>query len=137
MNIEFSDTIKPRITDINYGGHVGHIELINLLHEIRVRFLDIHSLKETDINGHVLMMHNLNITYKKQIFWNNELQIQMNTICDGVRIIFNYNIFNNTLGNEAAIAQATMILMDIIKEKPVRPENFIKALKNVNNEGKF
>ncbi len=36
MKIEYIEIIKPRISDINYGGHVGHVELIHLLHEVLV-----------------------------------------------------------------------------------------------------
>ena len=33
--IEYVEKIKPRISDINYGGHLGHMELLGLLHEVR------------------------------------------------------------------------------------------------------
>jgi len=137
MICEYTDTIKPRISDINYGGHLGHVELVNLLHEIRVNFLNQYSLKETDINGHVLVVRNLNMTYKNQAFWNNNLEIKMNTKVDGAKIIFDYRVFNSTLGNETAIAEVSMVLLDPEKERPVKPESFIRILRNDNNKGKL
>lgn len=136
MNIEYIDTIQPRISDINYGGHVGHVELINLLHEVRVKFLYLYSLKETDINGHVLIMHNLNVTYINQVFWNNKLEIKMKIKADRARILFDYKIYNITLQNEAAIAAAKMVLLNKEKERPAKPENFIRIINNDNNERK-
>ncbi len=35
----FSATLEVRISDINYGNHLGHDSLVSLLHEARVRFL--------------------------------------------------------------------------------------------------
>ena len=35
----FSTDIAVRISDINYGGHLGHDSIISLIHEARVRFL--------------------------------------------------------------------------------------------------
>lgn len=134
MIIEYIDIIEPRISDINYGGHVGHVELIYLLHEIRVRFLDKYSLQETDINGHVLVMHNLNLTYKNQVFWNNKLEVNMKTKIDGVKIIFAYHVINTTREKEAAMATMTMVLLDKKRGKPIKPDIFVKILKKNNHE---
>ena len=35
----FSTIIKIRITDINYGGHVGNDSFLSLVHEARLQFL--------------------------------------------------------------------------------------------------
>ena len=134
MNLEYTDTITPRVSDINYGGHLGHVELINLLHEIRVRFLNMYSLKEIDINGHILIIRHLNVTYKNQVFWNNVLAVNMKIAVDGAQIVFNYRIFNTTLNNEAAIAETKMILLNKEKQKPVKLDFFIRMLDNENNE---
>lgn len=136
MNIEYIELIKPRMSDINYGGHVGHTELINLLHEIRARFLHRYSLKETNIDGHLLVMRHLAFTYKNQIFWDNTLEIKMQMKVDGVKIIFNYTVFNTTLSNESVTGETTMVLLNKEKGKPSRPEILIRMLKNDNREGK-
>ncbi len=136
MNLEYTDTIKPRISDINYGGHLGHVELLNLLHEVRVRFLNQYSLEETNIKGHVLIMRSLNLTYKNQVFWGNDLEIKMYTKIDGAKIIFDYRVFNSTLKNETAIAEAAMVLLDKEKGRLIKAEFFIRMFKNDNNEGK-
>ena len=35
----FQTTIPIRITDVNYGGHVGNDSILSILHEIRIQFL--------------------------------------------------------------------------------------------------
>lgn len=133
MNLDYTYIIRPRISDINYGGHVGHVELINLLHEVRVNFLRQFSLLETDIDGHVLMMRSLNIIYKNQAFWGNELSVNMKININGAKIIFDYTVFNTTLNNETAVAEAAMVLFDRKKERPIKPDIFIHLLKNINH----
>ena len=46
----FSTELRVRITDVNYGGHMGNDSLLGLLHEARVRFLEHYALKRT---GHL------------------------------------------------------------------------------------
>ncbi len=35
----YKTEIPVRITDINYGGHLGNDSLLSIIHEARVRFL--------------------------------------------------------------------------------------------------
>ncbi len=42
----FSTTIKIRITDLNYGGHVGNDVFLSLIHEARQQFLIAHGYSE-------------------------------------------------------------------------------------------
>lgn len=37
----FSATIPVRITDLNYGGHVGNDTILSIIHEARVQYLKI------------------------------------------------------------------------------------------------
>ncbi len=136
MNLEYMATIKPRISDINYGGHLGHTELINLLHEIRVRFLDQHSMHEANICGHGLVIHNINVKYHQEAYWGNELEVKMETKVDGAKIIFDYTVFNSTLKNKTATAEAVMVLVDKVTKRPVKPDIFIRKLTNGNDKGK-
>ncbi|MGN6400032.1 MAG: hypothetical protein ACTHMD_06240 [Flavisolibacter sp.] len=39
-NFFFNAAIPIRITDLNYGGHVGNDTILSLLHEARVQFLN-------------------------------------------------------------------------------------------------
>lgn len=129
--IEYIDTIKPRIYDINYGGHLGHVELVELLHEIRAQFLKKHQLSEINILGNFLVMRNLNLDYLNQAFWDNELNVIMQITCDGAKIIFNYTVLNLSLNNKTAAAEAKMVLIDK-NQKPIRPDIFFEIIENEN-----
>ena len=134
MNLEYTDIIKPGISDINYSGHLGHTELVNLLHEVRLRFLNQFGVTESELDGHALMVRNLNVTYKNQVFWGNNLEVKMKTNIDGAKVIFNYRIFNSTLGNETATSEIVMVLLEKKKKRLARPEILTRILKNDTNE---
>jgi acyl-CoA thioester hydrolase len=73
--IHFITNIKVRISDINYGNHVGNDSVVSILHEARVQFL--HSLFYTELNigGVGLIVADLQVEYKKQQYYNELLTI--------------------------------------------------------------
>lgn len=123
--MEYQDSLRLRISDINYGGHLGHVEFIHLLHETRMRFLRQFNLSESDIQGHALIMRNLNVTYKYQAFWNDELHIHIKLRLDGAKIIFSYHVKNHTQQNDTGLAEAVMMLVNKDKRMPVKPDLFM------------
>ncbi|HSW68639.1 MAG TPA: acyl-CoA thioesterase [Gammaproteobacteria bacterium] len=135
MTIEYVKTIKPRITDINYGGHLGHIELIGLLHEVRVQFLNNHNCNEFEIDGCALFMKTLQLDYINQAFWNEQLKIQMSLVSEGARIIFKYIVNNLVRNNTTAKAEAIMVLVSKKNQKPLKPDLFFETLNNDKNPG--
>lgn len=134
MKIEYIEIIKPRISDINYGGHVGHVELINLLHEVRVQFLRKHHLNEIEINGGSLIVRELQIKYLNQSFWNDDLKIHLMLKIVGAKIIFHYSIYNISNDNMTANAEITMVLIDKNNPKPLKPNIFLERLYNESSK---
>ena len=47
----FTTNIEVRITDINYGNHVGNDAFIRLIHEARVQWLTAEDYTELNIEG--------------------------------------------------------------------------------------
>ena len=48
---QFQTEIQVRISDINYGGHLGNDALLALLQEARVQMLKQYKWSEVDIEG--------------------------------------------------------------------------------------
>jgi acyl-CoA thioester hydrolase len=69
----FSVEIPVRITDLNYGGHVGNDSILSLIHEIRVQFLRHHGYGELDIAGVGLIMADVTIEFKSELFYGDSL----------------------------------------------------------------
>lgn len=73
----FSVMIPVRITDINYGGHVGNDSVLSLLHEARVKYLNHLGFTELDIAGVGLIMSDVGIEFKGESFYGDELLISV------------------------------------------------------------
>ena len=69
--------IPVRITDINYGNHVGNDSLISILHEARVKWLNQLGYFELDIEGSSIIMNELGVNYLNESFYVDVLNIQL------------------------------------------------------------
>lgn len=75
----FSTLIPVRITDINYGGHVGNDTVLSILHEARVQFLNHFGYQELNESGVGLIMKDVAIDFKKELFYGDRLTVYVGT----------------------------------------------------------
>lgn len=73
-NFSYTTMIPIRITDLNYGGHVGNDSVLSLIHEARVQFLRHHAYTELDMAGVGLIMADTAIEFKSELFYGEELR---------------------------------------------------------------
>lgn len=73
----FSTEIDVRITDINYGGHLGNDSLLGIIHEARIRFLAHHGFSESDIDGIGIIMTDSVIVYSSEGFYGDKLKVDV------------------------------------------------------------
>jgi acyl-CoA thioesterase FadM len=73
----YTTEIPVRITDVNYGGHLGNDSLLSLLHEARVKFLAHFGFRETDIGGAGIIMTDALLVYKAEVFYGDILSIEI------------------------------------------------------------
>jgi acyl-CoA thioester hydrolase len=69
----FSTKIAIRITDINYGGHVGNDTILTLIHEARVQFLKHFGYEELNVEGTSLIMSDAAIEFKNELFYGDKI----------------------------------------------------------------
>ena len=69
--------LPVRITDINYGNHLGHIQLIGLMHEARLQVFHTWGLSETHCFGRALVVRELSIRYSKESFYGDSLDFDI------------------------------------------------------------
>lgn len=69
--------IPVRITDINYGSHVGNNAIVEIIHEARVQFLDQYGFTELNVANTSLIMSELCVEYKNESFYNDVLEIKI------------------------------------------------------------
>ncbi|HEC78676.1 MAG TPA: thioesterase [candidate division WOR-3 bacterium] len=123
----FSTEITVRITDINYGGHLGNDALLSLIHEARVRFLKNHGYTEADIEGVGLIMTDAALIYKKEVFYGARLVFEI-ALSDWSRVgcDFVFRIAEKESGQEVAYAKTGVVFFDYERKKVVPvPRGFI------------
>ena len=126
----FATDIAVRISDINYNNHLGHDSIITLIHEARVRFLNAYGFTELDIDGYGLVMTDLVVIYKAEVFYGEILTIEV-TIQDFTKYgcDFIYRITNKETGAEVARAKTVVLIYDYAKRKVVTvPKSFRSAM---------
>ncbi len=70
----FSTIIPVRITDLNYGGHVGNDTVLSLIHEARVQFLQHYGYAELNMAGVGLIMSDVGIEFKQELFYGDQIK---------------------------------------------------------------
>jgi acyl-CoA thioesterase FadM len=125
----FSTDLPVRITDINYGQHLGNDAVFAFLHEARVRFLQSHGLSEVDVGGCGLIMTDAVIVYKAQAKQGDLLRCEVAVQdpgplgCDLV-----YRLTRAADGVEIARGKTGVVCFDYARGRPVRaPEPFLRA----------
>ena len=66
-----------RITDLNYGGHLGNDRILAIVHEARMAFLQQWNYTEMDAGGCGLIMADSAIQYKGEGFYGDILQVDL------------------------------------------------------------
>jgi len=67
--------VLVRISDINYGNHLGNDSLVSIIHEARILWLKSLNYSELNIEGTGLIMSDLAVEYKNESFYGDELTI--------------------------------------------------------------
>jgi acyl-CoA thioester hydrolase len=118
----FSTPFAVRITDLNYGAHVGNDNVLSFLHEARVRFLASLGYSEMDLEGVGLIMSDAALVFKNEIYYGDDLMISIQP-AEVSRIGFEliYKIEKKSSGQliSAALAKTAMVCFDYSLKKIV------------------
>ncbi|MGN6351922.1 MAG: acyl-CoA thioesterase [Parafilimonas sp.] len=119
-NFKFSTKIKIRITDLNYGGHVGNDSFLSLIHEARMQFLNSLGYSELKLEGTSLIMFDAAIEFKSELNYGDEVKISVaaggfNT--RGFDIFYKLEIIHANEYTVAAKAKTGMLCYDYTNKK--------------------
>lgn len=125
-NFLFSTKIPIRITDINYGGHLGNDSLLSLIHEARVQFLNKYGFSEKEIDGVGLILVDVAIVYKSECFYGDNLLIEVTLdIFSKTRCYFIYKLSNINTNKEVARAKTGIAFYNYKNRRAVAiPQKF-------------
>ena len=124
----FTTKIAVRITDINYGNHLGNDALVSMLHEARMQWLTSLNYTEINIENAALIMADLAVEYKSESYYGDVFLIDI-FIGEITKVSFEifYNIYTMRKGESILIAKAKtgMVCYDYHAKKVVNiPEEF-------------
>lgn len=69
--------IPVRISDINYGNHIGNDAFVSIIHEARIQWLKQNQFSEMNFDGSSLIMGDLVIEFKQEGFYGDEIEVQL------------------------------------------------------------
>lgn len=120
VSLLFHTAIPIRITDINYGGHVGNDSLLAIIHEARVQFLKHHEYEELNVGGVGLIMSDASVEFKKELFYGDVLSIG---VAAGSFAKYSFDLYyllekeNSSKTEIAVIAKTGMVCYDYENKK--------------------
>jgi acyl-CoA thioesterase FadM len=117
-NFSFSTQLPVRITDINYGNHLGNDAVLGLLHEARMQFLNAAGYSELDLAGVGLIMADVAIEFKAEAFYGDVVTAFV-AAGDFSKIGFDlyYKLVKSETETVVAVAKTGMVCFDYKKRK--------------------
>lgn len=122
--------IRTRITDLNYGGHVGNDRIFAFMHDARVQFIkSLGYESELDFDGLGNIQTDAAITYKAEVFAHEDIEISI-----GIRDINKYGCdfvykFAKPDGSLVALGKTGIVFFDYNTRKIANmPQSFIDKI---------
>jgi YbgC/YbaW family acyl-CoA thioester hydrolase len=116
----FVTVIPVRITDLNYGGHVGNDNILSIIHEARVQFLRHFGFDEMNLAGVGLIMSDVSIEFKSELFYGDQIRASV-AAAEWSRIGFAlYYRLEKKAGEKdllVVVARTAMVCYDYSKKK--------------------
>ena len=126
---DYSTDITLRISDINYGGHLGHDSILSLAHEARVRFFKSHGFTELNVFGPAMVLSDVAIYYKSEGFYGDIVTVDI-AVCDylkyGCDLV--YRLTNKETAKVVAILKTGIVFIHYEKHEVVQVPKEFKSL---------
>ena len=126
----FSCEIPVRITDINYGGHVGNDTVLSIIHEARMQFFKSFGYSEMNFAGTGMIMGDVAIKFKSELFYGDVViaSVKAGEISKiGFELLYKLEKPTGDKRKLVAVAKTGMICYDYEKKKivavPVEAKN--------------
>ena len=122
--------LNVRVTDVNYGGHLGNDRVLGIVHEARVRWLASRDLSEKDVGGVGLIMADAALVFRGEAFLGDELDVELGAAevrRSGFDLV--YRLSRPVDGAEIALVKTGMVCFDYQARKAARlPQALAVAL---------
>ncbi len=131
----FHTEISVRVSDLNYGNHVGNDSILTLMQEARTLFYRSMGFEsEVKLEGPIgQIVSDAAIVYKAESFLGDTLKIEI-AVGDLNKYEFDlyYRITNKVAGKEVAHGKTGIVCFDYSKRKMVSiPEKLVEKLRSL------
>jgi acyl-CoA thioesterase FadM len=127
----FSVAIPVRISDINYGGHVGNDHILSIVHEARIAYFKQHGQTEMNAGGVNLIMADSAVQYKGEAFHGDIILVEIyadNISSISFDLFYKLSTIRDEKPIDIAYVKTGMICFDYNTRKIV---NMTKALEKI------
>ena len=133
MPLQRLDSIKipVRISDINYGNHVGNDAFVSIIHESRVQWLVQHGHTELNAGGTGLILSDLIVEFKQQSFYGDMITVDLfagEIARVSFELFYQLSVLRNIDNLVIANAKTTMICYDYALKKTVSVTDSLKQI---------
>lgn len=132
---QFSCELPVRVSDLNYGGHVGNDSILTFMQEARVLYYRHLGFKsEISLEGTIgQIIADAAVVYKSESFLGDVLVIEI-AATDFNKYGFDlvYRLRNKATGKDVAHAKTGIVCFDYAQRKMApAPQSLIRALQNL------
>ena len=126
----FETSCTIRVTDLNYGNHLGNDKLLALVHQARIEFFEAIGASEKDFFGTGVIMADSAIIYQSEGFLNNQVDVKIGvTELSKVGFELIYQFYNATTKKDLALVKTGMVCFNYETRKVESvPAHFIEKL---------
>ena len=126
--------VPVRITDINYGNHLGNDAFVSILHEARMQWLQQYGYTDLNIEGAGLIMSDLCVEFKSESFYGDTIVVQIGVgerSRVGFELYYRMSVSRDNTDLLLAHARTGMICYDYSAKKVVAiPEKLKEILQS-------
>lgn len=117
----YTTELDVRVTDLNYGGHVGNDTVLSYVSEARARFFRDRGMSEMNVHGLGIILADAAVVYRAEAFFGERLRIHV-AAQDFNRYGCNllYRIDNAATQHEVARAKTGIVCFDYGKRRIAR-----------------
>ncbi|RUR32038.1 thioesterase [Vreelandella andesensis] len=122
--------LTVRVTDMNYGRHLGHDALVSLCHEARVHAFAALGLPEWDMKGYPSVVVDLAVQYQSEARWPDALIIETAVLePQGKALTVYQRICHADTDKVVATVRVNQLLLDLSTGRPVKvPDDVTQAI---------
>ncbi len=112
--------LTVRISDINYGNHLGNDSVLTILHEVRMQLLAQWGYTELQAGGNSLIMGDVMIAYRGEAFYGELLEVAVfaEEIAErSFDLLYQITTVRNGVMQQIAHAKTGMVCFDYTARK--------------------